>query len=155
MRELVIKCDMCGEVIKENPYVLANEERLNGALIRVEDYDICDCCIKKIANVIEGRCEIREKPMMNLYGAGGDRPEVLTPEEVEEVLKPETKHETEPTPDAKVVKTSKPKPVDLGKIMALRAAGWTAKAIGEEMGMTEKAVYNQIYKHNKKGGARK
>lgn len=51
MRELVIKCDMCGEA----------------------------------------RCEIREKPMMNLYGAGGDRPEVLTPEEAEEVLKPEAK----------------------------------------------------------------
>lgn len=40
MRELVIKCDMCGEA----------------------------------------RCEIGEKPMMNLYGAGGDRPEVLKPE---------------------------------------------------------------------------
>ena len=39
--------------------------------------------------------------------------------------------------------------IDYGKIMALRNAGWTAKAIAEEMNMTETAVYQAISKYKK------
>ena len=40
---------------------------------------------------------------------------------------------------------------DIGKVMALHKAGWTDKAIAEEMGMTEMQVYKCIwYQKNKK-----
>lgn len=42
-----------------------------------------------------------------------------------------------------------PRRIDYGKIMALRDAGWTAKAIGEEMKMSESAVYQAISKIKK------
>lgn len=36
--------------------------------------------------------------------------------------------------------------LDIGKIGALKKAGWTVKAIAEEMGCTESAVYNVLKK---------
>lgn len=42
------------------------------------------------------------------------------------------------------------KRVDIGKIMALRNAGWSNKKIAEEMGMTPSAVATQICLYKKK-----
>lgn len=44
---------------------------------------------------------------------------------------------------------AKRKPVDTGKIMALHRAGWTNKAIAEEMRMNEKTVWYYIDKARK------
>lgn len=44
----------------------------------------------------------------------------------------------------------KPK-VDTGKIMALHNASWSNKEIAEEMGMTERQVYQCIYYQKRKG----
>ncbi len=40
----------------------------------------------------------------------------------------------------------KPKPVDTGKMLALRNAGWSMKKIGEEMGISEGSVFNYLKK---------
>lgn len=40
--------------------------------------------------------------------------------------------------------------LDGGKIQALRNAGWTVKAIAEEMNCSEQAVYNVLKKPDKK-----
>lgn len=40
----------------------------------------------------------------------------------------------------------KRKPVDTGKIKALREAGWAVSKIADEMGVTETAIYNHLKK---------
>lgn len=42
------------------------------------------------------------------------------------------------------------KKYDVGKIMALKKAGWKVKDIADEMKMTPQQVSNQIYLYNKK-----
>ena len=46
----------------------------------------------------------------------------------------------------------KPKSVDIGKIMALKNAGWSIGKIAEEMGMKPQAVSNAIYRYRKNCG---
>lgn len=41
-------------------------------------------------------------------------------------------------------KAAKRKPVDTGKMMALRKAGWSMKKIGDELGISESCVYNHL-----------
>lgn len=45
--------------------------------------------------------------------------------------------------------------MDIGKIMALKNAGWTNKSIAEEMGMTQNAVAVQICTYRKRQAAEK
>lgn len=51
--------------------------------------------------------------------------------------------------------TKEKKKVDIGKIMALKNAGWTNKSIAEEMGMTQNAVAVQICTYRKRQTAEK
>ena len=51
--------------------------------------------------------------------------------------------------------TKEKKKVDIGKIMALKNAGWTNKSIAEEMGMTQNAVAVQICTYRKRQAAEK
>lgn len=60
------------------------------------------------------------------------------------------KNEPEEKPE-----TKEKKKVDIGKIMALKNAGWTNKSIAEEMGMTQNAVAVQICTHRKRQAAEK
>ena len=46
--------------------------------------------------------------------------------------------------------TTGKKKYDVGKIMALKKAGWKVKDIADEMKMTPQQVSNQIYLYNKK-----
>lgn len=41
--------------------------------------------------------------------------------------------------------------VDLGKIIALKKAGWSYKQIADEMKLTEKQVGNYLYNAKKRG----
>ncbi len=56
-------------------------------------------------------------------------------------------------PKTKVEEPEKPRErrkIDIGKIMALKNAGWSAKKIGEEMDMTEMEVNQAIYRYRRK-----
>ncbi len=66
------------------------------------------------------------------------------PEAMKVKIEPEEKPETK-----------EKKKVDIGKIMALKNAGWTNKSIAEEMGMTQNAVAVQICTFRKKQAAEK
>lgn len=59
----------------------------------------------------------------------------------------ETVESTEKSPVKK-----KRKRLDMGKIMALKRAGWSNKSIAEEMGMTSNAVAVAISTYKKRGG---
>lgn len=43
-------------------------------------------------------------------------------------------------------KGKKRKPVDTGKMLALRKAGWSMKKIGDELGISEASVFNYLKK---------
>ena len=45
------------------------------------------------------------------------------------------------------------KRIDIGKIMALKNAGWSNIKIADEMGMNPQSVANAIYQHKKKCGS--
>ncbi len=40
----------------------------------------------------------------------------------------------------------KKKPLDVGKVAALRNAGWSMKKIADEMGVSEATIYNNLKK---------
>jgi hypothetical protein len=67
----------------------------------------------------------------------------VTAPEPPEVEAPESESEPEPEPTHR-------KRIDIGKIMALKNAGWRTKDIAEEMGMKPDAVSQAIYAYNKK-----
>lgn len=55
--------------------------------------------------------------------------------------------ETQPPPKSRKIQSK----VDLGKIIALKKAGWTYKQIADEMKLTEKQVGNYLYNAKKRG----
>lgn len=57
----------------------------------------------------------------------------------------------EPAMEQPIVESEKPepkkrKPVDTGKLLALRKAGWSMKKIAEELGISETSVWNYLQK---------
>lgn len=68
-------------------------------------------------------------------------------ESVEGTSEPAQEEETN-TPPNDVPETpkkgAKRKPVDTGKMMALRKAGWNMKKIADELGISESCVYNHL-----------
>lgn len=51
-----------------------------------------------------------------------------------------------PTTPETAVKKAKRKPLDMGKVQALRNAGWSMKKIADEMGVSEGTVWNNLKK---------
>ena len=48
-------------------------------------------------------------------------------------------------------KGKKKKPIDTGKTLALRKAGWSMKKIGDELGISESSVFNYLKKLEQEG----
>lgn len=48
-------------------------------------------------------------------------------------------------------KGKKKKPIDTGKMLALRKAGWSMKKIGDELGISESSVFNYLKKLEQEG----
>lgn len=59
----------------------------------------------------------------------------------------------QPRTDEAVVggKGKKKKPIDTGKMLALRKAGWSMKKIGDELGISESSVFNYLKKLEQEG----
>lgn len=97
----------------------------------LQDWDLCQECMDEIINTI------RTKPE-NLVQ---DKPKLA--EDKSKIVK--NKSKTSSSAD------SKRKPVDIGKIIALKNAGWKAKDIADEMGFDDpQRVSNIIYRHKMK-----
>ena len=156
MREWKIVCDKCGVEITGNPFAVMLERvgREENAPVIGETYelDLCESCAD----------ELRSWKMV--HESTGVVPEQSTPDleekEISEELPereedaPEEK-QTEELPPPKAPKTTRKKTkggtVDIGKMAALRNAGWTYKQIAEEMKLTEKQVGNYLYNAKKRG----
>lgn len=128
MRKTVLICDRCGKEIPEgtNPgYIyLGNRNRENGDVLQdpceFESNDYCEACMIDITKYIA-------------CGAAG---------------KEDNKPAVEPAKPAKTESTPTRRKIDYGKIEALANAGWSNKAIAEEMGMTNKQIADARYRIN-------
>ena len=69
---------------------------------------------------------------------------------IENIVKSEAKAQETVSEAAEDESTTGKKKYDVGKIMALKKAGWKVKDIADEMKMTAQQVSNQIYLYNKK-----
>ena len=139
MREVIFKCDKCGKVadrpirieawymdktanVTTKAYVFIAGEKKN-------EVDLCEDCAKALNEFI--------------YPVDPEEEEDLEDFEEEEDIEDEPEEEPEEEPfipkkfTARLKKDLLKKPkktYDIGKIKALRDAGWTLKKIAEEMG---------------------
>ena len=129
-------CDKCGVEIQQDPIRLnmfgvdvATGEILEPkTTMQQRERDYCELCAKAILNFAE-------------------KPEGLRFEYQVAVKKKEKEHALkEPEEDQ-----SKPKKkLDIGKIMALKNAGWSAADIAEELGTTAQSIYSAVHTYKKK-----
>ena len=71
---------------------------------------------------------------------------VLTRIQVTPPPEPEPEQAPEPSPKPKPEKTRGRKPFDIGKLRALRNAGWSVAKIADEMGVSEQTIRNHMKK---------
>ena len=131
-----VLCDKCGAEITKDPI------RLNMTYVDVMTGDIEDPITSKEQRERD-YCELCAKAVLNF----AEKPEFLRIEYQADVKKKEKEHTIkEPEEDQ-----SKPKKkLDIGKIMALKKAGWSAADIAEELGTTPQSIYSAVHTYKKK-----
>lgn len=148
----IIRCDRCGREIEEKhtfrfmPQVVD----LDGNLEPQQPYedemerDYCEECKQAIIDFMHSSpvaVQVQDVPKVDSVpekesAPAEDVPEESTPEEtavLESVLPADT-----PKTDGKFKK----KTIDVGKVKALRNAGWSIAKIADEMGFTQQSIYN-------------
>lgn len=136
MKKILYICDRCKREIEKNPVKLIVEEvdRENEDFLYEDPYpelkllDLCKNCGDSIVGLIKRNCA-RGVPATVDQGF----------EKVIEEMVQGSQEENSPPAEKK-------RRLDAGKIQALRNAGWTVKAIAEEMSCSEQAVYNVLKK---------
>lgn len=122
MQKLIYLCDKCGAEIKENERFLITTGPI-GDPNNAESVDLC------------GTCYIGALKVLKIYLTGGKTaPTAEKPEKPAEPKKPKAK------PGGRMRK----KKLDLGKIAALRNAGWSLEKIADELGCCTQTTANHI-----------
>lgn len=141
MKKIIHICDRCRKEIREKAYRFMAEgfNVENGDYVgenpypEMERLDFCKDCADYLDDLIRHHCKKASPAIINQEFEDAVQDMIAT-------LQPECG--TNPPPPA-----DKPKRrLDGGKIRALRNAGWTVKAIAEEMNCSEQAVYNVLKK---------
>ena len=154
MREWKIICDKCGVEITGNPFAVKLERvgREEDAPIIGETYelDLCENCVDELQSWKAVHVSVGVVPEQKTPDPGERENFGELPEKEEDI--PEEK-QTEELPPLKQTTRKKTKggTVDIGKMTALRNAGWTYKQIAEEMKLTDKQVSNYLYNAKKRG----
>lgn len=133
MKKTVYTCDRCKKEIAGDPVKICMEvvDRKNDGFTNsfpfpnIREYDFCDSCGEYIAGQIRRFCKKGAPAITDQDGGAA-------------VI--ETAAESKPSPGTAARR------IDTGKVMALKTAGWTVKAIAEEMGCSEVTVYNVLKK---------
>ena len=126
-------CDKCGAEITKDPI------RLNMTYVDVMTGDIEDPITSK-EQWERDYCELCARSILNY----AEKKVVLIVEHP--TIKPKKTEVKEPEEDQ-----SKPKKkLDIGKIMALKKAGWNAADIADELGTTAQSIYSAVYTYKKK-----
>ena len=119
MREIIFKCDRCGKTIDKPVRIEAWYVNYTGKLTEKayifngeerNELELCEDCAKALNDFIyPPEKEAEEAPEQD-------------PEEEKDLVKEKKPHPTK-------------KKLDIGKIQALKNAGWSLKKIAEEMGV--------------------
>lgn len=128
MRKTVLICDRCGKEIPEgeNPgYIyLGSRNRDNGDILQdsceFESNDYCEACMIEVTKYVACGAADAEDKKNTVKAVKAPKPESTLPR----------------------------RKIDYGKIEALANAGWSNKAIAEEMGMTTKQITDARYRIN-------
>lgn len=129
-------CDKCGAEITKDPI------RLNMTYVDVMTGDIEDPITSKEQRERD-YCELCAKAILNF----AEKPEVLRFEYQAAVKKKEKEHTIKEQEEDQ----GKPKKkLDIGKIMALKKAGWSAADIADELGTTAQSIYSAVHIYKKK-----
>ena len=136
-----IICDRCGKEIGDGNvgYIATNWRSMtDGNLLGDnphEEKHFCKDCMKEIEEFVSKSAENVIKTEENVSE---------TPESVSKGAESVSvcKEQEEPK--------GKRRPIDIGKIMALKNAGWKNKDIADEMHMDPQAVANAIYQYKRK-----
>lgn len=139
MRELIIRCDRCGGLIEGDPITLATESRKDKWMLPAEQHpDLCKDCADQVVKWIykreqidAGTIEAGETEELNIDGKAVK----LCYQQADEAPEEE---EEEP---------KKRRPLDGGRIKALRRAGWTQKGIAEDLKTSPQCIANYIHRH--------
>lgn len=136
-----ILCDRCGKEIKEHGedigYIImgVNVNPMKGVVLMQGDDRLnidshyCQGCMNEIKAFIQNRKNIGLLSVNQPKAVSGPNETASKHEETERKRR---------------------KRIDIGKIMALKNAGWSNVKIADEMGMNPQAVANAIYQHKKK-----
>lgn len=156
MRTIVISCDRCGKEIKgypikivpeytgrENDDILPDDLPFPDGVEKILAKEFCEHCAKKITRyALTG---LKENPEF----------EKAVEEMVEDAAFPPMKslEKEDRSPDAGTVTEEKSgrKKIDMGKVMALTKAGWSAAKITDETGISVQGVYDARYRLKKEG----
>ena len=154
MREWKIICDHCGVEISGNPFQSVNERvgrEQDAPVIDPEEsfiLDLCEACADELRSWKLIRTNTGTLPEKE------DKPDPadLAEQIVNELYKDASgSADPEESPEAPPKARKIQSKVDLGKIIALKKAGWTYKQIADEMKLTEKQVGNYLYNAKKRG----
>jgi len=139
-----IICDRCGkEILDGKPgYIAVNYRDSETGELKVDNpYEhnhYCDSCMEAICDFVSKPPETVIKTEETVI----ETPKSVSKEEKSVPKPPETVSESE--------EQSGRKKIDIGKIMALKNAGWKNKDIADEMRMDPQAVANAIYQYKKR-----
>ncbi|MBP3342288.1 MAG: hypothetical protein J6K99_07160 [Peptococcaceae bacterium] len=175
MRELIIKCDRCGEVIEGRPYsihfvqAVKRDDNSEHFPLRTEHdkLDLCENCIEDLLDVVH---EFLQPEDVNEEYTRNDT--VCTTEvHIEESQETETTgamsgdnigggiaaERAEDTPELtknkeESSKSKSKKTIDTGKIRALYEAGWTVGEIATDVGVSIPTVYKKLQEMRLKKG---
>ncbi|MGN0384573.1 MAG: hypothetical protein ACI4EX_01685 [Lachnospiraceae bacterium] len=138
MKKITYICDRCHKEIESNPmrFFADSIDRENDDFICDDPYpdmkkkDFCKDCCEFLVGLIRKSCKKGVPAVINQEFESAVQDMIAT-----------SQQEKDPLP------TDKPKRrLDTGKIMALRNAGWSVKAISEEMNCSEQGIYNVLNK---------
>lgn len=137
MKKIIYTCDRCRKEIKDSPYrILVDklyvedpEQEVKGIMCpqphpEIRDLDLCRDCTDFLVGLL--------KKHMRAPAAINDEFE----EAVQEIVATSQSDSS--------AKREAGQKLDRGKIRALRNAGWSVKAIAEELQRTDKAIYGVL-----------
>lgn len=126
-RKIIYICDKCGSKSE-------NEDFLRAAY----EYEICDKCFKKFDEHIKAFFEGFDAKAKIPY----KKPEIIEAIPVKEEPKKE-----EPKKAAESQEEQRYKKIDWDKACALKLAGWSNKAIADELGANLGSINSGLYAH--------
>ena len=154
-----IICDRCNKEISDGNigYIATNwRSAEDGSLLGDNPHEakhFCSSCMKEFEEFVIKSSENVIKSSENVIKSSENV--IKTAENVSETAESVSK-EVESVPDAEEQapeqeeSKGKRRQIDVGKIMALKNAGWKNKDIADEMHMEPQAVANVIYQQKKK-----